>query len=277
MPPAVSVILPTYNRAQLVQEATESVLSQTFGDFELIVVDDGSTDDTATVLSGLDNRLRYVAIAHGGASAARNAGLARARGPLIAFLDSDDLWQPHFLQQAIDSLAGADSAGFAYTDYCIAGAQGQISAPCLKAAEKINGRLFPAILEEDFICMGSLLFRRECLEQAGPFDPRVTPAEDWDMWLRITPFYDACYVDRPLLTIRFHGGNMSQQPGVIHRANLRIMRKFQQNFPQFAAQHRSTIRHNCRRYHHSLARHYWRQRQSAPAVSHLLQMILARA
>jgi cellulose synthase/poly-beta-1,6-N-acetylglucosamine synthase-like glycosyltransferase len=274
--PTISIIIPTYNRASYVLQSVASVLAQSFKDYELIVVDDGSEDETWTQLARLnDSRLQVLRIAHSGASVARNAGVSLARGELIAFLDSDDLWAQDFLTHTFEALQSAPAAGFAYTDYGIFDTTDTVvTTASLRPEEKINGRLFPRILGEDFICMGSLLFRRGCLERAGDFDPQMAPAEDWDMWLRITPFFDASYVDAPLLSIRFHSDNISQRPGVIQQANLRIMEKFRQQQPMLADRYQDVIRRNCLSYHKALARHTLRARQPTLTLKHLAQVLI---
>ncbi len=148
--PRVSVIIPTYNRAALLCETLASVFAQTFQDYQVIVVDDGSTDDTPEQLRELGARVIVEHTAHAGEGAARNAGLDRARGEYIAFLDSDDLWDARFLEKITHALDVAPYADFAYCDYALFDDRGAIMAAYLPAELKLQGSLLPALLETDF-------------------------------------------------------------------------------------------------------------------------------
>ena len=137
----VSVIIPTYNRAGLISETLDSVLAQTWGDYEIVVVDDGSEDDTAGVLAEFGGRVIYRRIEHAGAGAARNVGLEMAHGEFVAFLDSDDVWDARFMEKMLATLCQASWAGLAYCDYATFDDRGVIQAACLAPNEKIRGKI----------------------------------------------------------------------------------------------------------------------------------------
>ncbi len=208
--PTVSVLMPTYNRARLLPEAIASVLAQEVTDFELLVLDDGSTDDTAEVVATIeDPRLRYIACPHRGISMTLNAGLDRARGTYVARLDSDDTWHPELLSVLLPVLEADSQLGFVYGR---GRAMNEDGAP-LPHVQGIPPRYPRAPLEsllfDDCTCNVALLARREVIVEAGRFDESLTANEDWDMWLRVALRHPFRFVDRELASIRWHRDNLT--------------------------------------------------------------------
>lgn len=187
MTPSVSVIIPTYNRARLIGEAIASVLAQTYADFELIVVDDGSTDDTEMVVREFtDSRLIYVKQENRGRSHARNRALNLARGRYIAFLDSDDLYLPDKLALQVRYLDSHPRVGMIYTSaYCI-----DYSGNALheKYVASVSGKIYKSIafFRPVTITLPTVMARRELFSKAGGFDERMYRFEDTDMWRRLS-------------------------------------------------------------------------------------------
>ncbi|RLB05643.1 MAG: glycosyltransferase family 2 protein, partial [Deltaproteobacteria bacterium] len=181
--PRVSVIIPTYNRRTLLLEAVESVLAQTYSDFELIVVDDGSTDGTEEAIKRYGSRLIYTYQPHQGVSAARNKGIEIARGELVAFLDSDDLWLPKKLQIQVTFMDQHPEVQLCYTDE-IWIRRGVRVNPKKKHA-KYSGWIYPHCLPLCIISPSSALVRRGLFAQVGHFDPQLPVCEDYDFWLRV--------------------------------------------------------------------------------------------
>jgi glycosyltransferase involved in cell wall biosynthesis len=186
-PPRVSVIIPTHSRAELVPRAIESVLKQTFRDFELIVVDDGSNDNTHDVVAAIsDPRLQLIRLPKsGGASCARNAGIASARGEWVAFLDDDDEWLPQLLERQLARLAQAPGASAVY---------------CLRAGQVLDGKIVPSPYKpplpegdvlDSVLASGHTIspcahiVKRSALLEVGGFDETFSEAEDRDLWLRL--------------------------------------------------------------------------------------------
>ncbi|MBN2372768.1 glycosyltransferase [bacterium] len=204
--PKISCIITTYNRALYLKEAIDSVLSQRFDLFELIVIDDGSTDQTESVIKQYKNRLRYVFQPHRGASAARNLGLEISVGKYIAYLDSDDLWdrrklsiQSRFLDQN--------------PDYCLCYTneiwlRNGIRVNQGKRHRKYSGYIFIRCLPLCIISPSSAMVRRKILEDLGGFDENLPAAEDYDLWLRITSSHPVYLIPIPLITKR--GGHPDQ-------------------------------------------------------------------
>jgi hypothetical protein len=216
--PRFSVIIPTFNRATLVLEAVHSVLAQTYDNFELIVVDDGSTDDTVERLRRIaDRRLSVVTVPHGGVSAARNAGLAVASGALVSFLDSDDLWLPDKLAAEVDVLRRHPEVGVVFGDLEKYDG-GRHVASFMRSTDVFSKRLprarsdalfvlsprqmFLCLLQEVPVKTPAMTVRRDVLEVAGRFDERWTSSEDWELLLRLARITAFGYIDRPLAVIR---------------------------------------------------------------------------
>jgi glycosyltransferase involved in cell wall biosynthesis len=214
----ISVILTTYERRGLLARALASVLAQTVTDREVIVVDDGSTDGTAEFLG--EQTVTSIRIAHSGnPGVVRNAGLAQARGEFITVLDSDDVWQPTALAELAQALSQHSDAGFAYCDY-------QPHPPPSPPKSAGASDVFDRLLQTDFLVTGGVLIRRSLAEAVGGFDPRCSPAEDWDFWLRMAARARGANVPVSLITIDSPPDSLSRAPGgAIYAANVRVLRK----------------------------------------------------
>ena len=204
--PKVSCVITTFNRASCLKEAIESVLAQDFDGFELIVVDDGSMDHTASVLEGYKPRLRYIFQQNKGASAARNLGLEVAHGEYIAYLDSDDLWVPQKLSIQTRFLDQNPAYPLCYSEE-IWYRNGIRVNPC-KRHRKYSGHIFRRCLPLCIISPSSAMMRRNILEELGGFDESLPAAEDYDLWLRITCAYPVFLIPVPLIIKR--GGHQDQ-------------------------------------------------------------------
>ncbi len=204
--PQVSVIIPTYNRAAMVKEAIASVLAQSYADRELIVVDDGSTDETKAAVTSFLPQLTYVYQAHRGVSAARNRGAAMARGEYLAFLDSDDLWLAGKLKRQIRFMTSHPEARICYTDEIWIRRGVRVNP--MKKHRKYSGMIFPQCLPLCIISPSSALFDRGLFDEAGRFDEALAVCEDYDLWLRIAARHPVYLVDEPLIVKR--GGHDDQ-------------------------------------------------------------------
>ncbi len=210
--PLVSVIIATYNRAQLLVQAIQSVLAQSFTDFELIVADDGSTDDTAERVAALDAPIRYLRLEHSGhPSVTFNRALAVAKGQLIAFLADDDLWDEQKLARQVAVLEHTPQAGFVYSDFRFLTEDGRISPSVMRPEHKQSGPMLDTLLDDCVISACTVLVRREALDQAGWFDESFSTAEDYDLWVRLAQVTQAAYIDEPLALIRKHKNQLSQE------------------------------------------------------------------
>jgi len=183
--PSVSVIIPTFNRAKKVVRAISSVLYQTFLDYEIIVVDDGSTDETKTVISQLASHITYVTNIHNlGVSASRNIGIRKSRSQLIAFLDSDDYWLPEKLAVQVDFFERYPDALICQTEEIWIRKGRRVNPK--KYHLKPTGNIFGPSLRRCFISPSAVMLKRSLFDEIGMFDEGLPACEDYDMWLRIT-------------------------------------------------------------------------------------------
>jgi glycosyltransferase involved in cell wall biosynthesis len=198
---SVSVVIPTYNLAPLLPGAVASARAQEWPELEIIVVDDGSTDETQEVLKRLavEAPLRWFRQENAGAAAARNRGIREARGEWVAFLDADDFWLPGKLAAQFEELERRPSAAFSYTDVRLREESGSESdLACGTTAQP----LLPQMLAGNMFATPTALVRRECFDEVGLFDARLRTGEDWDMWLRLASHFECVRVARPLTLVR---------------------------------------------------------------------------
>lgn len=211
--PLVSVIIPTYNRGWIIKEAVDSVLSQNFVNFELIVVDDGSTDNTRDILDAYKNDIKVFRCNNQGVSAARNRGIAQALGKFIAFLDSDDLWMPNKLSMQVDFFNTNKEALICQTEEIWI--RNNVRVNPKKRHKKLSGMIFEPSLCLCMVSPSAVMIKRELFEAVGLFDESLPACEDYDLWLRISSGYPVYLIDTPLIIKRGgHDDQLSQAPGL---------------------------------------------------------------
>jgi glycosyltransferase involved in cell wall biosynthesis len=204
--PAVSVIIPTYNRGWCLREAIDSVLSQEFTDYELIVVDDGSTDDTRTILDSYGQDIIVLTQANQGVSAARNRGIAESRAQLVAFLDSDDLWLPQKLNRQVEFFKSNPDALICQTEETWV--RNGLRVNPKKRHQKLSGMIFEPSLDLCLISPSAVMIRKSLFDAVGVFDESLPACEDYDLWLRVSCRYPIYLIDEPLIIKR--GGHPDQ-------------------------------------------------------------------
>lgn len=223
--PRVSAIIPTYNYARYVAAAVDSALSQSFEDLEIVVVDDGSTDETRETLRHLGTRIRYIPRAHRGLAATRNAGIGVSRGRYLAFLDSDDLWLPDKVSMQVARLDAEPAVGLVYTEATLFNDESTTEIPHSYWSEHPSGKILPWLLRHNVVPSPTPMVRRELFEKVGPFDERLSACEDWDMWIRIAQVSEFAYVDRVLARYRVHSANMSLDQERMMAGRFRVLEK----------------------------------------------------
>lgn len=211
----VSVIIPTYNRAASVGASIQSALDQTWQDLEILVVDDGSTDNTRKIVEHFtDDRIRYIYMEkNGGASRARNEGIRQAKSEFIAFLDSDDEWMPRKLEKQMQAmLQASETVGLVYCRMRGVQKDGAIIVcPQLeRPMGELQGNMLLTLLEQNVIGTPTMLARKQCLEKTGGFDEGLKCLEDWELVLRIAEKWEIGFVDEILVEIHFSDGGVSQ-------------------------------------------------------------------
>src|SRR3989338_2869812 len=208
--PLVSVIIPTYNYGHVVCEAVESVLHQTYTNLEVIVVDDGSQDDTRQRVEKYRDRIRYVYQPNKGLSAARNTGIKEAKGDYIAILDSDDIWLPTKIEEQMKVFAQYPEVGLISCSGIEVDENGKVLDKVPRKGFSSKKELMENLISRNVISGGSnAIFKKECISKVGLFDEDLNSAEDWDMWLRIANHYDVNVIDHPLVKMRVSQNSMS--------------------------------------------------------------------
>ena len=204
--PKVSIVVPTYNRADRLKKALDSIVSQTYKDFELIVVDDGSTDKTPKVMESFP-KAQYLSIKkNSGVSNARNVGLASAKGELICFLDSDDLWNEKKIQIQAQWMENNMDSQICYTDEIWI--RNGVRVNPMNRHRKYSGDIFRHCLGLCIVSPSSVMIRAKLFDEIGNFDESLPACEDYDLWLRIAVKYAFHFIEEPLI-IKY-GGHSDQ-------------------------------------------------------------------
>ncbi|HMO80754.1 MAG TPA: glycosyltransferase [Pyrinomonadaceae bacterium] len=209
MKPLVSAIIPNYNYARYVGEAVESALSQTYPNIEVIVVDDGSKDNSLKVLEKYRDRVKIIEQVNSGVCVARNRGVAESAGEYIAFLDADDVWLPAKIERQVEKFASEDVLGLVHVGVTDIDALGKELATHLDGMEgDVASEL---MMFESAVILGGgsgVMIPRKVFDKVGGFDDSLSTSADWDIYFRISSSFPVGFVDEPLLKYRLHGSNM---------------------------------------------------------------------
>lgn len=224
--PSVSVVIPAYNVAWCVGKAIDSALAQDWRDVEVIVVDDGSTDDTGVVLAGYGSAIRVIAQPNGGMSNARNAGIGAARGEFIAFLDADDWWLPTKLARQVRLMRERPDVGFCSCAARVENMDGSLANlwTCPGPQASMLAYLFRGGSSVPGSC-SAVLARRELVIAAGAFDESLRGAEDPDLWIRLAAITGYACLDEPLVVILRRPGSVSRNLEAMRESTIRMMKK----------------------------------------------------
>ncbi len=228
--PRVSVIVPAYNAAAYLPYALDSVLAQTFAGWEIVAVDDGSTDRTAAVIESyqpaLRGRCRYIHQPNRGLPAARNAGMRAARGDLIALLDADDVWLPHRLERGVRLLDAHPDVALVHARVARIDARGAVIGQLKVTPRYLSGNIARHIYtRRAHIVCPTVMFRRRCLDTAGWFDENMRATEDRDLWFRIALRYRIAYINEVLAYYRLSPSAMTTDLDRLLRGQLYFVAK----------------------------------------------------
>lgn len=214
--PKVSVVIPAYNAMHYLPETVESVLKQTFSDFEALIINDGSSDNILHWASGLaDSRVRLISQENRGLPEARNTGIAHAQGEYIAFLDADDLWEPTKLEKQVRCLDDNPAVGLVHTWLVLVDEQSKSTGRVMKY--NAQGDVWNQVAEKNVIACPSVMVRRCCFD-VGVFDSNLRSLEDWDMWIRIASRYPFAAIAEPLAYYRQLPSSMSKNCQVMQES-----------------------------------------------------------
>ncbi|PSM46076.1 glycosyl transferase family A [Chroococcidiopsis sp. CCALA 051] len=231
--PKVSVIIPAYNSIAYLPATLDSVLRQTFTDFEVLIVDDGSSDNTAAWGSQIqDRRIQFITQANQGTCAARNTGIALAQGEYIAFLDADDLWHPTKLAKQVRYLDEHPEVGLVYTWTALIDPEGRPTGRIF--ASRDRGDVWQQLVQRNITESGSsFMMRRCCFETVGVFDTTLSHVGDWDMCLRIAARYKFGAIEEPLVYYRQYSNSMSKNWQRVEKCFYTVLDKaFQSKLPE---------------------------------------------
>ena len=266
----VSVLVPTYNGAGHIGETLESILAQTYGEVEAVVIDDGSTDGTPEVAEGFGPRVRCIRQANAGTAAARNTGLKHAKGEFIALLDHDDLWLPEKLERQIprfaeDSRIGLVVAWMEVFDSATGEVKGTYEPPAELGVHDMLGYTLPPVQ--------TMVFRRSALEKIGGFDATCLGTDDWDINIRIAKEYRVVSVAKILARARMHSSQQGKNGTQMYKNCMRVLDKHEQTHPG-CAECRKAVRKSrklVRQYYYDFAkgraRSAWEEKRYAAAAA----------
>ena len=271
----ISVIIPTYNRAAYIAEAIRSVQAQTFRGVEIIVADDGSTDNTAEIVAGFGDVVTYITLPHQGLPAAtRNAGLRAARGEFVAFLDSDDLFLTNKLVLQLAAFEAHPEAGLIYSNgHFFRDDPGQPTGYVLDGLPTPSGDVFPELLRGNFMSTPIVLVRHACLDTVGMYDerPDFFAVEDYDLWLRIAAQFPVIYAHGNVAAIRRHQQSISRDVAILRGRVLLVLTKMDALYPHLMQRHPVARHEAYARNHGAIAAAELKQGHIAPGLSHGLR------
>jgi len=224
MPPKVSICIPTFNRKDYLAETLESIYSQTYKDYEVLVVDDGSTDGTKEMLEERGYNLRYHWQENAGNAAARNTLLKMAQGKYVAFLDSDDLFTPDAIERMVKAMESEPEDVIVYGPYLRIDKNGKVTGRSKR--ELYNGYCAKEIFQTIFIHTYGSMFPRRALEEVGGFDASLPVCPDYDLWLRLSLKYRFVSLSEPTSRRRRHDSNISSRSFLTCTTKLKVLERF---------------------------------------------------
>ena len=242
----VSVIIPTFNRADWIKYAIDSVLNQTYSNFELIIVDDGSTDNTRDVIAQYGDSIRYFFQENKGPAAARNLGIINARGSYICFLDSDDQWLKQKLEEQIKLVVVNPEIKVCYTNEIWIRRGVRVNPR--KIHQKFSGWIYQRCLPLCIISPSSVMVHQHVFEKVGLFDEKMTVCEDYDLWLRVSHHYPITFIEKPLI-IKYggHEDQLSRKFWGMDIYRVQAMEKMLQQYDLTPEDQKATIEMLCQK------------------------------
>lgn len=222
----VSIVIPAYNKASLTVKTVDSVLKQTYPEVEIIVVDDGSTDETRQVMAGYKNRIKYFYKENGGACSARNYGLKNSSGEFVGFLDCDDLYESAKVEECVQYLKKNPSFGLVHTAASFIDDQDNVVGHYSHPKSVYEGWIARRLILGNYICNSTPLIRKKCLDEVGGFDESIFIPADWDLNLRLARVYQVGFIDKPLTRYRVTGNYTFNNLTKAHDEEWKVIEKF---------------------------------------------------
>jgi glycosyltransferase involved in cell wall biosynthesis len=264
--PRVSVIIPTFNRRDYLPIALDSVLAQTYTDYEIVIIDDGSTDDTRDILFPYEQRIRYFYQQNSGIAAARNRGIEESRGMYLALLDSDDYWLPGKLACQVEGLEKNPQWGMVATRCSSISPDGRFRRHNRPGK---SGWILIDLFKSNFIRTSSAMITRECLDQVGLFDTSLPECEEYDLWLRIAHRYPIGFINQSLTVYTDNPHGVSTDSLAGRHVRIKVLEKeyLRERIPP------ALYRRRMARNYHYLGRHYLRRGQPSEGKKYLRQAL----
>lgn len=254
--PTVSVIIHTYNNEKFIAETIESVINQTYNDYEIIVVDDGSVDGTRDALLPYMQKIRYYYKENGGIASAKNAGIRLSKTEFVAFLDHDDLWIPDKLKIQMECFNTNPQVGLVYSKYTSFRNGKELRT---KPDKGYSGWIFKDLLSKSFIQTSTVMVKRKCLDAVGPYDETFILGDEYDMFLRISKRFQCCFVDKGLTMYRVHDTNASKNDFLFDKENLGVYKKIYKNFTNLDEKEKKILRKRIAKYCVKVAKDLYNQ------------------
>lgn len=228
MKPVVSVVMPTHNQAAYIGEALKSVFDQTMREIEIIVIDNGSTDETAEIVKSFaDPRLSYYYQADTGSPVGpRNKAIGLAKGEFVAFLDSDDLWLPEKLELQVELLRAEPEAALVFSDYHFIDSDGRIGKNWFSCCRPFRGDVFASLLRQNFIPTSTTVIRRSVIGEISGMAQEYRICHDLDFYLKIAVRHGVDYVDRSLARLRVHGASLTVNRALLYEEVMAVTEKW---------------------------------------------------
>ena len=264
--PRVSFIIPTFNRRDYLPIALDSVLAQTYTDYEIVIIDDGSTDDTRDILFPYEQRIRYFYQQNSGIAAARNRGIEESRGMYLALLDSDDYWLPGKLACQVEGLEKNPQWGMVATRCSSISPDGRFRRHNRPGK---SGWILIDLFKSNFIRTSSAMITRECLDQVGLFDTSLPECEEYDLWLRIAHRYPIGFINQSLTVYTDNPHGVSTDSLAGRHVRIKVLEKeyLRERIPP------ALYRRRMARNYHYLGRHYLRRGQPSEGKKYLRQAL----
>lgn len=281
--PLVSIIIPTYNHAQFLPDAVESVLSQTYSNWECIIVDDGSTDNTEEIVQNYlnrDTRIKYLSLTRNrGLSAARNVGIKESEGKYLVFLDADDYISPTKIEKEVKVLENHPEVGWVYEKSLIIDEKSKqviqrLPEMALKPNEKPpEGRIFYKLLGRNLMPVNAVMIEKKIVESVGLFDESLKSYEDWDLWLRVAVKYDIKFLNDTLAFVRFRPHSMQRDFITFYSNRIKVIRKICKMYPDLASRYKHVIRKTLAQTHYHLGAEYCNKRRTKDSMLEFIRAI----
>lgn len=274
----VSVVIGTYNHGRYIADCIQSVLNQTYKQFEIIVIDDGSTDNTADVVRPFLDKITYIHQKNSGRAASRNAGIRQARYDWVAFLDADDLWDENKLEKQVAAVTAHPEIDLLVTNACWFNESGIVKADYFKTMNlmplqkqkregsliKFEERLFPLFIDENFVNLSSVLVKKDCLIKEGLFDEALPRAQDRDLWLRMSRHCRFAALDEILTRSRQHTLSDGPKTIVPYLSRVTLFEKAYHSEGEFENRYRRELASRVGRCHFDLGHFYFFRENDFP-------------